>query len=61
MPSTSASAVAPIAAWSEVRSAWRMPLSLNALTYQSIVRSVIGHFTSGLALNEYRTMIAIGM
>ena len=34
--------VAPMAAWSEARSALRIPSSLNALTYQSSVSSVIG-------------------
>jgi hypothetical protein len=34
---------------------------VNAFTYQSIVNEVIGQVATLAALNEYRTMIPIGM
>ena len=60
VPSTSATAVAPKAAWSEVSSAERIPGSAKALRHQSSVNSVIGQRTRSLPLNEYRTITPIG-
>ena len=52
--------MAPIAASNELVMAARMPGSLKAVFHQSRVNEVIGQVATLAALNEYRTMIAIG-
>ena len=60
VPSSSAIAVAPVAAFSDVHSASRTPGFSIARPNQSSVRPGIGHFSVRRSLNAYRKMTAIG-
>jgi hypothetical protein len=61
VPSSSAIAVAPHAAFKETSSASRAPWLSHALPNHSVVSPGIGHVWMRDSLNAYSTMIASGM